>query len=123
MLLDRRDDQLKEMRIETLREFLNTISRGEINPGPDFDRLRNLLAACWHEFDGAGEYGMHAGKLDRMEAVAWDPPILTFLIERHGPTVMGSTYAKLHCWTVDLDKQIAQCDPSAGQRQVRKRKP
>lgn len=45
--------------------------------------------------------------LNRMENVSWQPPILSFSIERHGGTVMGSTRAELQHWEVDLVKQTA----------------
>ena len=52
-----------------------------------------------------------------MEAVEWHPPVLTFVIERHGGTVLGSTRAELQRWTVDLDHRIATCEQS-GHRQL-----
>ena len=44
---------------------------------------------------------MWASKLGRMEKVEWQPPYLTFSIERHGATVKGSTRAELQNWQVD----------------------
>jgi hypothetical protein len=52
-----------------------------------------------------------------MEQVEWHRPILTFLIERHGGTVLGSTRAELQRWTVDLDRQTATCERT-GHRQL-----
>ena len=40
-----------------------------------------------------------------------------FVIERHGRTCLGSTHADLQRWTLDLDKNTAECEP-AGYRQV-----
>jgi hypothetical protein len=69
-----------------------------------------LLAKCWHELEGAGETAMTELKLDRAEDLRWDPPILSFVIERHGGTVLGSSRAKLHEWRVDLDRKTAHCE-------------
>jgi hypothetical protein len=62
------------------------------------------LSLIWDRLDGGGEEGMHGGKIrvDRIESARWDPPVLTFDIERHGDTVMGSTRAKVHTWEVNL---------------------
>ena len=53
----------------------------------------------------------------RMERVEWHRPILTFLIERHGGTVLGSTRAELQPWSVDLDRGTATCERT-GHRQL-----
>jgi hypothetical protein len=50
--------------------------------------------------------GMTRSKLHgRMEAVSWNPPKLTFDIERHGATVLGSSWAEVQEWTVDLEQR------------------
>jgi hypothetical protein len=46
---------------------------------------------------------------------------VTFVIERHGGTVAGSTRAKLHRWTIDLNLAEASCDPSSRFRQLNPR--
>jgi hypothetical protein len=91
-------------------------------PIPDTGDLEPLLSACWHEFRG-GDGGMTGQKLlGRMEEVVWEPPILTFKIERHGGTVLGSSRASLQEWRLDLDKQTAWCEERRF-RQVRGRQP
>jgi hypothetical protein len=61
-------------------------------PISDASELETLLKECWYEFEGADDTKMWPSKLTgRMEDITWDPPILTFKIERHGGTVMGST--------------------------------
>ena len=42
-----------------------------------------------------------------MEEVTWAPPKLSFAIERHGGTVMGSIRAELQRWTVDMLRSTA----------------
>jgi hypothetical protein len=100
----------------TLRSILNCLAPGPI---PDANEVERALADCWHEFDGNDEHGMESHKLiSRMEKVEWRPPILSFTIERHGGTVLGSTRAELHHWQVNLDEMTATCSV-AGQRTVK----
>jgi hypothetical protein len=61
---------------------------------------------------------MNAGKLARMEAVRWEPPILSFTIERHGAMALGSTRAELQRWRVDLDLIRATCIKERSYRQL-----
>ena len=70
----------------------------------------HLLANCWHELKGAGETAMQARKLDRAEDVSWNPPVLSFTIERHGATVLGSSRAELHRWSVNMHQRTARCE-------------
>jgi hypothetical protein len=56
--------------------------------------------------------------LGRMEEVQWNPPVLSFTIERHGCTVMGSSRATLQEWTVDLERKTAWCEETRT-RQIR----
>ena len=92
----------KPQRIAMLAEHRNY--RGEI---AETTRVEELLAACWNELQG-DDGGMAGFKLKgRMEEVKWDPPILGFTIERHGGTVMGSGYAELQSWIVDLERGTA----------------
>lgn len=69
----------------------------------------NALANVWGSLRGSRDHGMHASKLSpmRIEQPAWTRPILTFRIERHGGTMMGSTRADIHEWTVDLAQGTA----------------
>lgn len=91
-----------------LLEYLNSLQAG---PVPDPAELTHLLAACWEDFTGSDAEGMEAGKLDgRIEHVAWTPPELSFTIERHGGTVLGSRRAERHRWTLDVDTRTASCE-------------
>jgi hypothetical protein len=90
-----------------------------LDPGPveHTDQLERLLARVWDDL-GGDEAGMTGDKLiGRMEQADWTPPRLTFAIERHGGTVLGSTRAELERWTVDLDTQTATCERT-GHRQL-----
>lgn len=106
-----------------LRDFLAQQSAGELGPAA-VEVTIGLLASCWDELDGSSAESMNPEKLpDRAEELVWNPPILSFRIERHGGTVLGSTRAEVHGWDVDVEQGIARCDPHAGYRQVRPTSP
>jgi hypothetical protein len=102
-------------KIEELRKFLNSCPAGQIVVQ---SKLIDLLESGWNQLEGNEKQGMTAEKVDRIEKVEWDPPLLTFVIERHGATVQGSSRAELHTWTVDLERGTASCDPRSGFRQL-----
>jgi hypothetical protein len=92
-------------------------------PSETFREDPLLLAGCWHEFVGAESQRMHAGKLGRMEDVRWEPPVLSFRIERHGAMGVGSTRAELQNWRVDLDRKTPNANAAAAiARRCRARK-
>ena len=100
--------------MDDLRNYLNSLEPG---PVEETTQLELLLAEIWDDL-GGDEGGMTGQKLiGRMEHVEWHPPVLTFVIERHGGTVLGSTRAELQQWTVDLDRQTATCERT-GHRQL-----
>ena len=101
--------------VERLRSHLAEFGVGEE------DELRSLLADAWDGFDGGDESAMAARKirrLGRVGSLAWTPPVLTFRMERHGGTVLGSTRAEIQEWTVDLDARTATAE-TVGRRQLR----
>lgn len=101
--------------MKELQDLLAQVEPGPIAALPDLDRL---VAACWDEFDGSGDGGMEDYKLiGRMEHIIWEPPILTFVIERHGGTVCGSTRAELQYWSVNFDEWTAEITKT-GHRQL-----
>jgi hypothetical protein len=101
--------------ISDLRAFLETQPRGAVL---DTNRLVQLLSSCWDEFDGSSETSMKWDKLWRIEHPEWSPPILSFSIERHSQTVMGSKRASLHDWSVDLENRTVSIVRTR-QRQLR----
>jgi hypothetical protein len=104
---------------ETMPQDLTALLDG-IRPGPvsDTTKFERLLAACWNDLD-ADHGGMEGYKLlGRMEEVEWKPPLLSFRIERHGGTVMGSSRAEVQHWEVDLEKKTATL-AKTGHRQLR----
>ena len=74
-----------------LEEYLDRQPPGAVT---EPDELVGLLSASWDRFDGSGEAAMAHYKLDRMKNVRWDPPTLTFEVERHGAVAMGSSRAE-----------------------------
>ena len=86
-------------------------------------QLESLLADCWDEFEGSREEGMASYKLlNRMKEVEWNPPLLTFIIERHGALVMGSTRAEKYEWALNMETKTADY-AQVGHRQVHKMGP
>ncbi len=101
-------------RVEDLAAYLRSKPAGSLDGDPE---LVPLLCGAWGGLDGGREEGMGAPKLARIERVGWNPPRLSFVIERHGGTVMGSTRAELQRWTVDLSRRTATPE-RAGHRQL-----
>ncbi len=91
----------------TLRNYLSSLEPG---PVEETTQIERLLADIWDHL-GGDDGGMTGQKLvGRMKQVEWKSPLLTFSIERHGGTVLGSTRAELQQWCVDIDRQIATCE-------------
>lgn len=106
-------------KVEKLKFFLESIPVGPVGDDPiTLGELRDLLAACWYDLEGAYDEGMRKFKLERMEDVEWHPPELRFRIERHGGTMMGSTRAELQEWIVNLTKKTAECRETRNYRQL-----
>lgn len=107
-------------KMQRLLEYLRSIPTGKV---ANADELALLLVDCWGEFDGAYAEGIEPYKLlGRMEDISWNPPILSFSIERHGRTVMGSTRAELQRWNIDLATLSATCG-IGGHRQLKPMQP
>lgn len=100
--------------VHDLRAFLNTNGPGRVQ---DKTSLIDLLGAAWPTLSGCDQGSMHARKLARLESPVWDPPRLSFTLERHGGTVLGSTRADPQRWTVDLETRTAESE-TAGHRQL-----
>lgn len=104
-----------------LKKILETLPPGQVS-SPSDDAVEKALSKCWDALEGSDDEGMDGYKLvGRMEDVRWDPPLLTFRIERHGGTVMGSVCAEIQEWTVDVEKGTAEHYPWGGKRLVGQR--
>jgi hypothetical protein len=107
-------------RIGSLRAWLEQAS-------PGLEGLVGPLSRAWDCFRGSDQAGMKAGKLrkrngSRIESPSWKPPVLEFVIERHGGVVSGSKLAPLQTWRLDLDAQTAEVYQGRS-RVVRPREP
>jgi len=100
-------------KIEELREYLETAGPCGMLP---------LLQEAWPEIGGSDQEAMATHKLARLEDPAWDAPVLSFTMERHGGTALGSSRAELQRWYVNLDSREAEVGP-AGVRQLRDQNP
>jgi hypothetical protein len=100
--------------MDELKDYLDGLEPG---PVEDTTTLELLLADI--RDDLGGDHGGMAGQklVGRMKQTEWNSPVLTFLIERHGGTVLGSTRAELQRWSVDLEHQTATCQRT-GNRQL-----
>ena len=107
---------MNEIAWNELCRYLSSLQPGRVG---DASRIETLLSACWKDLGGPHQEGTTAEKLwNRLEDVQWEPPELSFTIERHGATVLGSTRAALHRWTVDVRAKRAECNPQHGVRQL-----
>jgi hypothetical protein len=93
-----------------------------VPPGPVeneiWGRISPILTDCWSKLKGGAETSMAAYKLTRAEDLRWNPPFLSFVIERHGRTVLGSKRADLQEWTVNLTTGAAECTSGNRFRQL-----
>ena len=103
---------------DAIRRLREILKETPVGPLRDSSAVRALLNEAWDDLAGSEFENTTAEKLRRMEDLEWEPPNLTFLIERHGGTVMGSTRGSLHRWTVNLDRTTAQCDQTSSYRQL-----
>jgi hypothetical protein len=109
-----------KMTIQKLANVLRGIPSGAIQASM-IDELFRLVVASWGEFSGSGDTSMGAWKILREEGperVTWNPPCLSFVIDRHGGTVLGSTRAEKQEWTLNLEKRTAN-QAQIGYRQLR----
>jgi hypothetical protein len=101
--------------ITELKSHLAGLGNGPISDSTEVERH---LVASWHLLNRSNEGGMEGHKLHgRMEDVTWNPPVLKFVVERHGGTMLGSTRAKLQHWEVNLDAGTAEITKT-GHRQL-----
>src|SRR3954447_6326410 len=77
---------MSKVSLDPIRRLLAEVKRGKI-PSDTIPLLTDELVKVWNELSGATEERMEARKLDRGSDWTWHPPMLSFLIERHGATV------------------------------------
>jgi hypothetical protein len=91
-------------------------------PIPENTRLKilDLLEECWDEFEGSAETAMTARKITRESGavdLTWVPPHLSFTIDRHGGTALGSIRAEKQRWIIDIENKTAS-QTTIGYRQL-----
>jgi len=102
--------------ISQLHVMMQALPTGRVE---ETGHVEMALSAAWDKIAGTEAESTHASKLvGRTEQMVWNPPVLSFVIERHGGTVHGSSRAKLHKWNIDLEKRIAVCNPDHSYRQL-----
>jgi hypothetical protein len=97
------------MTIKKIASVLSNVSAGTV-PASICGELFKLVVASWHELSGSGEASMGPQKILRGEGpeeVTWSPPYLSFVIDRHGGTVLGSTRAERQRWVLNLEMGTA----------------
>ncbi len=94
--------------MKELLEKLESLPKGPIKGKSKF-KIEPLIIQNWDEFSGSSDGGMNADKLiGRIENLNWDPPILSFIIERHGSIVVGgSTRAEKQKWELNTENRTA----------------
>ena len=92
---------------EQLGTILVALNTGHLND-TDTSRVEVFLSKHWDQlFEDSGG-GMQGFKVrGRTEEMEWQPPVLSFRIERHGATVLGSSRAEMQHWQLDADHCVA----------------
>lgn len=103
-------------KVDELREYLARVDPGSVVGSAE---LKRLLATAWDAFEGSDVGAMAGDKLltRELEDAAWEPPELSFTIERHGGAAQGSSRAERQRWVLDLARRTASMD-SVGWRQL-----
>ncbi|NHN38953.1 hypothetical protein G8764_16715 [Pseudomaricurvus alcaniphilus] len=100
-------------------EFCRLLS--EMDPGVLAGENNSMalsgLKNTWDLIPGSEESSTTSDKLHRAEKLTWEPPILSFTLERHGGTVNGSSRAELHHWEIDTSNFRAKIS-KRGSRQL-----
>ena len=90
--------------LETILVGLNTGLLNDI----DTSRVEGFLAEHWNQLVKVVDGGMQGFKVvGRTEKMEWQPPVLSFKIERHGGTAQGSSRAELQHWQLDTADCVA----------------
>jgi hypothetical protein len=98
--------------LRKVSDYVHTLQPGAFR-AQETEEVERLIAGCWDELNiMTDSRNMEPNKvLNRTQKLAWNPPFLSFEIERHGPTVHGSIYADVHVWTINLETGEARMTP------------
>ena len=105
------------MSVQDLQKLLESVSPGRIQADL-VGEVVSLLSDAWNSLSGTSATAMAERKISsaRVEELTWEPPFLSFVIERHGGTVQGSKFGELQAWRVDLDHKVAACNINGRRR-------
>lgn len=103
--------------MERLQQFLQKIPAGTIFAERQPD-LWGVLYNTWDEIEGSAEGKMTKDKIYRAKTMEWSPPILSFVVDRHGAFVQGSSKEELVGWDIDVSTGKA-VSYAKGYRQLR----
>lgn len=110
-----------------VQRLMDALDRAMRQGSPDLasEDVLCLLREVWDTLKCSWDAGMTSCKLvsGRVEAMKWEPPSLSFRIERHGGTVNGSSRAEIHAWTVDLMQMTAKCGIAGYRQLIPRRRP
>jgi hypothetical protein len=103
--------------------LLKDTSPGSV-PQAVWGEIISLLKASWSGFEGSELTRMEAWKLDREmpSDLSWNPPIVSFVIRRHGGTALGSARGEKQRWEINLEQNTAR-QQTIGFFQARPREP
>ena len=97
-------------KLTDLKGILNKLPAGAIAIGMRRTILE-LVEECWDDLMGSRDTKMGVWKICRdngAENLTWAPPNLSFSIDRHGGTVLGSKRAERQTWTLNLETATAR---------------
>jgi len=112
---------MEDKYLDNLKQFLSQLPDGKV-PENKEEELITLLKNCWETLNPEEFEDLFAYKLDRIEDPHWYPPLITFSIERHGGTALGSTRAEMQYWVINTDNLELDCRVN-GHRQLYREQP
>jgi len=101
--------------LNEFKRYLYNLKKGEINDKKTSENVVELLANAWDDLDKSIDDKTTSEKIKhRAEKLQWNPPVLQFMIERHGAVARGSIRAELLLWEVNVETGKAEMNPHSG---------
>jgi hypothetical protein len=119
-------EELKEGAVRSCQEETMTSKEELIDymgtkpSNPDQGRLCDLLIRCASAgyINGFRQEAMEPRKINRAKSIEIvDEKTIRFSIERHGGTALGSKYATIQEWTINVAEGTAECS-EVGRRRI-----
>jgi hypothetical protein len=106
-----------------LHKLASTLTASPVGPISDEGTVRSLLYDAWDDLLISNHGGFNKDKhIYRAVNLTWNPPYLTFDVERHGGFVQGSSRADIQSWSVDIQANSAT-NTSSRSKQMRPASP